>query len=423
MKGFLVISFISLMLQLSASWEVCDMKSLGAYGDGLNLDDKALLDAFACAENGGSIIFSSGSYLLSPFELTSNLELVLADEDSILIADDSQMYTWPTTEPYPSYAPESSGMRLSPFIGGSGIKNVTIRGPGTIDGRGQSWWDAAENHTLAYTRPRLLEPMYCSGFRMLDVTVLNSPFWAMHPYACDDLLFENVVYRAPVTSPNTDGIDPDSCSNVIIRNFTYERGGDDAIAIKSGKDQYGRDFGRPSYNILVEGGRVGPGSGIDIGSEMSGGVYNIFVKGVTFNSSLFATRIKSGRGRGGYVRNVTFEDLTLHMVPSGVVITTKYANPDNNITRPRDETTPHISDITYRRITGTVANAGIFRCLPEAPCTGITLEDINLTAPSLGGIDRDKVVILDFACAFVSGNVGDAVVPDASCIDRGLRLD
>lgn len=75
----------------------------------------------------------------------------------------------------------------------------------------------------------------------------------MHPYACDNLLFENITYSAPINSPNTDGIDPDSCSNVIIRNFTTLSCGDDAIAIKSGKDEAGRAFATPSYNILIEG--------------------------------------------------------------------------------------------------------------------------------------------------------------------------
>jgi polygalacturonase len=141
--------------------------------------------------------------------------------------------------------------------------------------------------------------MYCSDFSMIGITVLNPPFWAMHPYVCDNLLFEDITYSAPVNSPNTDGIDPDSCSNVVIRNFTTLGCGDDAIAIKSGKNEEGRAFATPSKNILIEGGSIGPSSGIDIGSEMSGGVYNVMVRNVKFKGALFAGRIKSGRGRGG----------------------------------------------------------------------------------------------------------------------------
>ena len=130
------------------------------------------------------------------------------------------------------------------------ITNSSIRGSGTIDGQGSAWWD---NPDLQYGRPRLIEPMYCQNFTMSGVTVLNPPFWAMHPYACDTLLFENINFSAPPTSPNTDGIDPDSCSNVIIRNYHTLHCGDDAIAIKSGKNAPGRDFAMPSYNILIEG--------------------------------------------------------------------------------------------------------------------------------------------------------------------------
>jgi polygalacturonase len=123
-------------------------------------------------------------------------------------------------------------------------------GAGTIDGQGDAWW---ETEGLQYGRPRLIEPMYCRNFSMIGVTVVDPPFWAMHPYACDALLFENITYSAPPNSPNTDGIDPDSCSNVVIRNFSTLHCGDDAIAIKSGKDAQGRAFGMPSYNILIEG--------------------------------------------------------------------------------------------------------------------------------------------------------------------------
>jgi len=106
---------------------------------------------------------------------------------------------------------------------------------------------------LTHGRPRLIEPMYCKNFSMVGVTVQNPPFWAMHPYVCDNVLFENITFSAPPNSPNTDGIDPDSCSNVVIRNFNVIHCGDDAVAIKSGKDAAGRAFNKPSYNILIEG--------------------------------------------------------------------------------------------------------------------------------------------------------------------------
>ena len=140
--------------------------------------------------------------------------------------------------------------RMGPFIGGNDIKNSSVRGMGTIDGQGSLWWNA---ESLPYGRGRLIEPMYCSDFTMDGVTVINPPFWAIHPYACDNLVFKDITYSAPINSPNTDGIDPDSCTNVLIQNFTVVSCGDDAVAIKSGKDEAGRVFARPSSNILIEG--------------------------------------------------------------------------------------------------------------------------------------------------------------------------
>ncbi len=143
--------------------------------------------------------------------------------------------------------------RQGPFLGGADIHNVSISGDGgVIDGQGQAWWDAEDNHQLAYGRGRLIEVMYCSNFTIRNVQIRNPPFWAVHPYVCNDILIENVRYTAPPTSPNTDGIDPDSCGNVIIRNFSATCG-DDAIAIKSGKNDYGRAFNVSSHDILIEG--------------------------------------------------------------------------------------------------------------------------------------------------------------------------
>jgi hypothetical protein len=333
------------------------------------------------------------------------MDLHLSSEDSVLLSDSSMMMTdWPLVPALPSYDPGTDGVRPAAFISGSGITNTTIRGPGVIDGQGADWWHA---EGLPHGRPRLIEPMFCSHFTMSGVTVRNPPFWAMHPYACDHVIFDNIVFSAPLDSPNTDGIDPDSCGHVLIKNLTVVGCGDDAIAIKSGKDEWGRAFNRPSHDIVVEGGFIGPSSGIDLGSEMSGGVYNVLISNVYFHHTLFAVRIKSGRGRGGYVRNVTHSDLVLDEVPMGIAINMHYAH-ETNITSPLADTTPHLYDLVYRRISGTAANAGLLACLPEAPCRGVVLEDINIVA-RVGA----------FECFHVSGVTRGTVVPHMRCLDGG----
>jgi len=273
-----------------------------------------------------------------------------------------------------------------------------------IDGQGQAWWDAADANLIDnHGRPRLIEPTYCSNFKIADITVVNPPYWSTHPYACDGVHIENMVFRSPVTSPNTDGIDPDSCSNVVIRNYSAVCG-DDAIAIKSGKNEEGRGFGRPSYNILIEGGMIGPSSSINIGSEMSGNVFNVLVKGVTFQGSLFSSRIKSARGRGGFVKNITFQDLKLVNCSMGPSINMFYSGNDNEIMPPHDSGTPHISDIHYLSHSGNAVVPGVFFCLPESPCMDITMDGINIS--SVGN---------KFKCINAHGVASDQVYPE-SCL-------
>ena len=209
------------------SWNNCNLLDFGATGDGVTSDDKAFRLALACLGSGGTLDIPAGTYLLSPFNVTSNMDLYLSSSRSVLLADSSLMLEWPLVEAYPSYDP-GDGFRLAPFIGGNYISNTTIRGSGTIDGQGVPWWAAKkEGGILTHDRPRLVEPMYCSNFSMVGVTVKDPPFWAMHPYACEYLLFENIIFSAALDSPNTDGIDPDSCGHVLIKNLTVLGTGDD----------------------------------------------------------------------------------------------------------------------------------------------------------------------------------------------------
>lgn len=228
----------------------CNVINFGAEGTGLVYDDMGFQRALSACALGGVVVVPEGTYLLSPFNLTSNIELSM-HANTILLAT-TDFSKWPVVEPLPSYPTD---IRYGPFIGGNNISNVTIRG-GTIDGQGQVWWEADAAKGLAYGRPRLIEPRFCQTFQMIGVRVTNPAFWGIHPYACDSVLMEDIIFTAPYDSPNTDGIDPDSCSNVVIRNLSASCG-DDAIAIKSGRDQEGRDFGMPSKNILIEGGIIG----------------------------------------------------------------------------------------------------------------------------------------------------------------------
>lgn len=144
---------------------------------------------------------------------------------------------------------------------------------------------------------------------------------------------------------------------------------------------------------------IGPSRGVNIGSEMSGGVYNITIRNVHFHAAKFAVRVKSGRERGGEVRDVTAENLCFDKMEMGVMINMHYG--DGEAAGPNDEGTPHVHDITLRNISGNALDAGFFECLPESTCHNIALDNVNITYK--GG----------FQCYHASGITNGVVIPDA----------
>lgn len=134
---------------------------------------------------------------------------------------------------------------------------------------------------------------------------------------------------------------------------------------------------------------------------MSGGVYNVTLQDVHFKGALFALRIKSARGRGGLVRDISVRDIVLEDVAMGLALTMRYA--DGDPAPPLDEHTPHFEGVTYANISGTALDAGAFLCLVESACRGIHMENINIT--SIGG----------FICDRAFGTTSGVVIPE-SCL-------
>eukprot|EP01112_Ceratiomyxa_fruticulosa_P005010 TRINITY_DN1556_c0_g1_i6.p1 TRINITY_DN1556_c0_g1~~TRINITY_DN1556_c0_g1_i6.p1 ORF type:complete len:250 (-),score=44.70 TRINITY_DN1556_c0_g1_i6:116-865(-) len=240
--------------------------------------------------------------------------------------------------------------------------------------------------------------MYCKDLTISHVVLRNSPFWTVHPYDCDGVEIHNVTITSPSNSPNTDGIDPDSTINVWIHDSNINSG-DDIIAIKSGIDYCGRQYGKPSANILIENCVFGYGHGISIGSEMSGGVKNVTIRNIYADGTNAGPRLKSARGRGGYLSDIVFANITLNNITVGIVIDEYYENrPPTNATG-----TPIIDNITFLDIKGTATTAGQFNCLPESPCTKLDLENVSIKAKN------------GFSCEYADGVVVN--VSPTSCIN------
>ncbi|PON81984.1 Glycoside hydrolase [Trema orientale] len=300
---------------------VKSIADFGGVGDGNTSNTETFRQAIRYlrrfGDRGGSQLnVPRGRWLTGSFNLTSNFTLFLEDGAVILGSQDPE--EWPIIEPLPSYGRgrERLGGRHISLIHGDGLTNVVITGQnGTIDGQGKMWWELWWNRTLKYTRGHLLELMNSHNILISNLTFLNSPFWTIHPIYCSNVVIKNMTILAPLNAPNTDGIDPDSSTNVCIEDC-YIESGDDLVAVKSGWDHYGISMARPSSNIIVRkvSGTTPTCSGVGIGSEMSGGVSNVTIEDMHIWDSAAGVRIKSDKGRGGYIANISISNIKMERV-------------------------------------------------------------------------------------------------------------
>jgi len=323
----------------------------------------------------------------------------------LLISKDERY--WPLMSPLPSYGygREHKGPRYGSLIHGQDLKDVTITGHnGTINGQGQSWWVKFRRKLLNHTRGPLVQLMRSSNIIISNITLRDSPFWTLHMYDCKNVTIVETTILAPIAgAPNTDGIDPDSCENVVIKNC-YISVGDDGIAIKSGWDQYGISYGRPSANIIIQNViiRSMVSAGVSIGSEMSGGVSNVLVENVHVWDSRRGVRIKTAPGRGAYVSNIVYRNISLENVRVGIVIKTDYnEHPDEGF---NPKALPIIENISYTSIHGQGVRVPVrIQGSAEIPVKNVTFHDM-----SVGIADRKHHV---FQCSFVQGQVIGYVFP------------
>ncbi|KAF2304133.1 hypothetical protein GH714_027972 [Hevea brasiliensis] len=376
-----------------------NLTDFGGVGDGVTLNTEAFERAILAIsklrkKGGGQLNVPSGRWLTAPFNLTSHMTLFLA-EDAVILGIEDEKY-WPLMPPLPSYGygREHPGPRTQwyhKWTGSNMVEKVSSK--------------ASQPH-----KGPLLQIMWSSDILITNITLRDSPFWTLHPYDCKNVTIRNVTILAPIfEAPNTDGIDPDSCEDMVIEDC-YISVGDDGIAIKSGWDQYGIAYGRPSMNILIRNLVVRSCAGVSIGSEMSGGVSNVTVENVLVWSSRRAVRIKTAPGRGGYIRHITYRNLTFDNVRVGIVIKTDYnEHPDEGYD---PKAVPKLEDISYTGVHGQGVRVPVrIHGSEEIPVRNVTFRDMSV------GITYKKKHI--FQCAFVEGRVIGTIFP-APCenLDR-----
>jgi polygalacturonase len=344
---------------------------------------QAEIDAAALA-GGGTVVVRAGVHRTGALRLRSHVELHLEVGARLEFVPDPDLY--PPVEARWEGAPT---VVHSPCIYAHGETDVAITGLGTIDGQGQRWWDAFrdDRESLAYPRPTLIGLHECARVTIRDVSLRDSPAWTVHPLLCQDVSVSGVRITNPPDSPNTDGINPESCRNVRISDCHIDVG-DDCVTLKAGTEASPERV--PCENITITGCTMVHGhGGVVIGSEMSGGVRNVVITGCVFQGTDRGIRIKSRRGRGGIVEDIRVTNVVMSDVMCPIVINPYYfCGPEGKEPRvsdrrphPVDESTPvfrriHLAHITAR---GVHAAAGHVYGLPEQPLTELTLDDIAVS--------------------------------------------
>ena len=415
----------------------------GATPDGLSLNTKSINTAILeCSKKGGGVVLIPGGFWLTgPIEIKTNVNLHLQKNALLQFTTDFDQYR--LVEGNWEGLPQ---MRNQSPISANGQQNIAITGLGIIDGGGEAWrlvkkdkltesqwkklvasggivgedkksWYPSEkffkgsqlknpgviepgktpefyNSIKDFLRPNLLVITNCKKILLEGVSFQNSPAWCLHPLMSEHLTVRDVTVKNPWYAQNGDGIDLESCKNVLIENSSFDVG-DDGICIKSGRDEAGRKRAMPTQDVIIRNCVVYQAhGGFVIGSEMSGGAKNIYVDNCTFIGTDIGLRFKTTRGRGGIVENIFINNISMkNIVGEAILFDMYYAaqdpvpltgekrEPPKVETQPVSEATPQFKNFTIKNVVCNGAAKAIFvRGLPEMNVKNIVLEDMVLQA-------------------------------------------
>ncbi|MGN0201586.1 MAG: glycoside hydrolase family 28 protein [Candidatus Cryptobacteroides sp.] len=419
------------------------IEEFGGNGNGIQSNTAAFEKAidFLSEKGGGHLIVPAGIWFTGPVRLKSNIDLHV-EKDAVILFD-------PSRELYPIIGTSFEGLDTwrceSPLYAENAV-NISITGGGVIDGNGQSWravkkskvtsshwksllasggalnakgdcWypsegylkgeamsdmnvppkdlnEAALEEIKDFLRPVMVSLRNCSNVLLEDCTFQNSPAWNIHPLICSNVIVKNITVRNPSYAQNGDGIDIDSCTDVVIVGSKFDVG-DDGICVKSGKDADGRERGIPTKGLIVDDCTVYHGhGGFVVGSEMSGGVENVKVSNCRFLGTDVGLRFKSKRGRGGEVKNIYISGIRMTDIvtetllfdlfyggKSAVEVLEDGENKTEEAVFEADETTPSFRDIFIEYVVCNGAGRAMyFNGLPEMPVRNINVSDCVITS-------------------------------------------
>ena len=406
-----------------------NIMNYGAVADGLTLNSAAINKTIeeCAAKGGGTVLIPRGSFVTGPIIMKSNINLHLDKGALVIFSSDFNQYPLVVS----TFEGVEAARCQSP-VTAENLENIAITGEGIMDGNGFYWrplrkdklteteWKAhlakyggvltddkktwyssakalkgfndktigklADGKTVKdfedvkdFLRPNMIRIFNCKNVRIQDVTFENSPAWTTHIQFSEHISIKNLTVKNPWYGQNTDALDLESCRNALVEDCSFDTG-DDGICIKSGRDEEGRRRGVPTKDVVVNNCLVYHAhGGFVVGSEMSGGVNNMFVSNCTFIGTDIGLRFKTTRGRGGivenvYVNNINMKDIAAeailfdmyYMAKDPVVLAGEKREPPKIEARPVDETTPQFRNFYFRNITCKDAAKGIFvRGIPE----------------------------------------------------------
>ncbi|WP_462412855.1 glycoside hydrolase family 28 protein [Neobacillus sp. Marseille-QA0830] len=400
-----------------------------------------LIDETALA--GGILVLEKGIYLTASLFLKSSMEFHFED-GAVLLGTTDESY-------YPIIPTRAAGIEMDWYPGILNCNHqtdVTISGNGTIDGQGEYWWnkywgdDMKGGMRKEYDakglrwacdydcmRVRNVVVMESSNITLKDFTSTRSGFWNIHVCYSSHVHIDGIkIASGDVHSPSTDGIDIDSCQHVLVENCITSCN-DDSICIKSGRDYDGLRVNRPCYDITVQNCEIRSGFGVTIGSEVSGGVYDITLKNLRYHGTDCGFRIKSAVTRSGYIKNVLVDGLEMVNVKylfhlylnwnpaySYCELPKDYTGeiPKHwkTLTEPLPEGSPKttVSDITIQNVKAYNESGydGISRAFhiegfEDTPIEGLTFKNMSLSCKEYGVINYTKGVRFEDVTVSVFG--------------------
>ena len=423
----------------------------GAKPDGITLNTKSINDAIIASNKsgGGVVLIPRGLWLTGPIELKSNVNLHLQRDAFLNFTSDFTQYKLIETN--------WEGLRAvrnqSP-ISATNATNIAITGFGIIDGSGDAWrmvkrdklsdsqWKKLQERggvlsddkkiwypsassfegskiknsfaltpgkTVAdyenikdFLRPNMVVLARCKNILLEGVTFQNSAAWNLHPLMSEHITIRGVMVKNPWYGQNGDGLDLESCKNVVVENSVFDVG-DDGICIKSGRDVQGRERGMPTENVLIRNSTVYHAhGGFVIGSEMSGGARNIIVENCSFIGTDIGLRFKTTRGRGGVVENIFIRNINMKDIPGEAILFDMYYEAKDPIVlagerreppkveiKPVTAETPVFQNIYIKNVAVDGAEKAIYvRGLPEMNVKNIVMEDMVIQAKT--GLDMTE---------------------------------